>query len=111
MDGDRNKIYLKKSRIYAREHRFVGVDYIEVKPSSSVRENQTIHLNGIVGIDDLGTEEGTWDAKKGNYMLAPIMERTKDGKTIIGKKDVVVVTFVMGRETARMLKESLNNIL
>ena len=86
---DRDKIYLKKSRTYAREHRFVGVDYIEVKPSSSVREDQTIHLSGIVGIDDLGTKEGVWDAKKGNYMLAPIMEKTKDGKTIINKNKIL----------------------
>lgn len=111
-DGkDRSNLYLQKRRTYANEHRFIGVDFVEVKPSSSIREDQTIHLHGIVGVEEVGPREGGWDPEKGNFDLSTRMEKTSDGKTIIKKDDVVVATLVISKEAAKMLLESLDHIL
>ncbi len=107
---DKLNIYLIKERTLGNDYRIVGGDFIEVVPSSSVKDNQTFHLNIIVGMDNyLSVKEGGWDEKRQNFNLNIKSEKTNDDKIILRKTDVMVGTIVISKATAKMLFESLKH--
>lgn len=86
-----------------------AADHVSVRPSSMVRDNKLFHLEFIVEFMDYPERQGVWAGEEKGYKLTDKHEIQPDGKIVRRKREVIVSTMLIHRDTAKALLMQLKH--